>query len=83
MRLDLDFGRRGRFASAAKRGSKAMSPPDEDPTAEISESLRILGEAEVRWAQLVSKFQARLHIPTAADEFDPFPPSSTVPPYAS
>ena len=60
-----------------------MSPPDEEPTEEISESLRILGEAEVRWAQLVSKFHARLHIPTAANEFDPIPPSSTEQPYAS
>ena len=60
-----------------------MSPSDKDPTAEISESLRILGEAEVRWAQLVSKFHARLHGPMAADEFDPHPPSSMLPPYAS
>jgi hypothetical protein len=60
-----------------------MSTPDEDLTAEISESLRILGEAEARWAQLVSKFQARLHISTAADEFEPRPPSSAVPRYAS
>ena len=60
-----------------------MSPSDEDPTAEISESLRILGEAEVRWAQLVRKFQARLHVPTAMDGFNPHPPSAVVPPYAS
>jgi hypothetical protein len=60
-----------------------MSPCDEDPTAEISESLRVLGEAEVRWVQLVSKFRARAHIPTAADEFGPLPASCVVPPYAS
>jgi hypothetical protein len=60
-----------------------MIPPDEDPMAEISEILHILGEAEIRWAQLVSKFHARLHIPVAVDEFDPQPPSSMIPPYAS
>jgi hypothetical protein len=60
-----------------------MSSLGGEPTEEVSESLRILGEAEIRWAQLVGKFHARLHIPTAADAFDPSALSSIEPPCAS
>jgi hypothetical protein len=83
MRLDLDFGGWGRVAFSANCGSKAMRSPKKGPMAEISESLRILGEADVRWAQLVSKFHTRLHVPAATDELNPNLPPFPEPPYAS
>ena len=48
-----------------------MRLPDEERTAEISESLRVSGEAEIRWIRLVSKFRARLHIPAFAIAVEP------------
>jgi hypothetical protein len=45
-----------------------MATVDEDPMAEINESLRIMGEADLRWALLVRKI-AKLHpVPQAPKE---------------
>ncbi len=44
-----------------------MKPANDDPMAEISENLRVLRESDVRWAELIGKFQPRLRILDDAD----------------
>jgi hypothetical protein len=68
MKQLLDFFGGVGFNPPADCESRAMSSLDEEQMAEIAESLRVSGEAELRWSRLVSKFHRRSHLPAATDE---------------
>lgn len=46
-----------------------MATVDEDLMAEINESLRVMGEADIRWAKLVRKIAKPKSVPQEEKEF--------------